>query len=358
LKIKRFLVHSMPQAMKQIRLELGKEAVIISSRTVRRGGVKGFFLPKMLEVTAAAEDVVDEQKTAEEGQWLLEQEQLLIKQEIGELKKLIQQKLNTAPDADAPEKCWDLLASLEINKELIDSLLQGVSFSNHEAAELDAGWFRELILPKLTTMLTTENRPALPNRIMCFVGPTGVGKTTTIAKLAAHFTFFQQKKVGLITLDTYRIGAVDQLKTYGEIIGIPVEVAMTPHDLKQVVDKFREKDIVLIDTMGYPAQNKARLHELCGFLKVIKPIDNHLVLSCTTKYQDLLKIAHDYKLLKYNYLIFTKLDETDTFGAILNLVHLTNIPVAYITNGQNVPEAIEPVTPEKLARLILGAVSL
>jgi len=341
----------MPQAMEQIRRELGMEAVIISSHKIRQSGLKGFFLPKVIEVTAAIEDTHTIQKAAE----LIEHQYL--KQEMIELKALVQQSFGKTAESDLLGKWREVLLELEINKYIIEDLLQGIATGKLDKPLPDESWFTELMHTKIAGMLTPDRKSTFPNRIMCFVGPTGVGKTTTLAKLAAQFAFFQQKKVGLVTLDTYRIGAVDQLKTYGEIIGIPVEVAMTPKDLKKVIAKFEEKDLILIDTMGHPTQNKVRLYELKTILDTIQPVENYLVLSCATKSRDLVKIAGDYQLLNYTNLIFTKIDETNTLGSILNVVQTTKLPVAYITNGQKVPEDIEPATPEKLARLILGKVS-
>jgi flagellar biosynthesis protein FlhF len=160
--------------------------------------------------------------------------------------------------------------------------------------------------------------------------------------------------VGLITIDTYRVGAVQQLSIYGEILGVPVEAAFTPQELRQKVERFADRDVVLIDTVGRSPRNDLRLAELQSFLDTLDQVDSFLVLSCTTRAKDLEEAAAKYGRLKPSWLIFTKLDESTYRGAIVNVVASTGLPVAYITNGQNVPDDIERASPERLARLILG----
>lgn len=191
-------------------------------------------------------------------------------------------------------------------------------------------------------------------RIISFIGPTGVGKTTTIAKLAAQFALFQRKKVSIITIDTYRIGAVEQLKIYGEIIGASVDVVMNPVELVEAVEKNIDKDVIFIDTAGRSYKNAMQIRMLKSFLEKIPQGEVFLVLSCSTKEQDLVKNIEKFGPLKFSQFIFTKTDETDNLGAILNLALEFKIPVGYITNGQNVPDDIEVMNPDKLVKTLLG----
>ncbi|MDW7675076.1 MAG: GTPase, partial [Bacillota bacterium] len=191
---------------------------------------------------------------------------------------------------------------------------------------------------------------------VAFIGPTGVGKTTTIAKLAAHFTILEKKQVGLITADTYRIAAVEQLKTYAEIIGVPLEVVFTPEEMKRGLAKFAEKDIVLIDTAGRSHKNQLHMSELRSFLNYDTTIDIEkvLVLSAASKNIDLYEIVDKYSSdIIIDKIIFTKLDETSTFGPLLNISYKSKKALSYLTTGQNVPDDIELANPQRIANIIV-----
>lgn len=189
--------------------------------------------------------------------------------------------------------------------------------------------------------------------VVALIGPTGVGKTTTIGKLAAGFSIIDRRKVALVTADTYRVAAVEQLRTFGEIIGVPVEIAMTPDDLQEAIKRHSDKELVFIDTAGRSPHHEAHMSELQKFLEKASPDLTMLVMSVTTNADDQAKVLEKFK--KYStHLILTKLDESTHLGSILDLVTKTPLPIAYLTNGQNVPDDIEAATPEKLAQSILG----
>lgn len=190
-------------------------------------------------------------------------------------------------------------------------------------------------------------------RVVALIGPTGVGKTTTIGKLAAGFSIVDKRKVALITADTYRVAAVEQLKTFGEIIGVPVEVVMTPVGLREALAQHSDKELIFIDTAGRSPQHELHMSELRAFLDRAVPDLTILVMSATTQTKDQLRVFHRFESLA-THLIFTKLDETVSGGTLLNVLDQTSLPVAYLTTGQNVPDDIEVATPERLARYILG----
>jgi flagellar biosynthesis protein FlhF len=243
------------------------------------------------------------------------------------------------------------LLAQELEEELVTSLLDAV----------EEGVTEDILSDILRTRLADHLRQRVAGRsrqrVQAFIGPTGVGKTTTLAKIAAHYSLYEGQKVGLITLDTYRIGAVDQLKTYAEIMGLPLEVAMTPRDLRGAMDRLESCDVILIDTAGRAPENKAMLAETRGFLEVIPEREVYLVLSCTTRRQDLLLAAEHFRSLQYNRLIFTKMDETGSPGVIVTVAAAAGVPLAYITTGQDVPDDLEAADPHLLARRIWEAVA-
>ena len=189
--------------------------------------------------------------------------------------------------------------------------------------------------------------------IVAFVGPTGVGKTTTIAKLAAHFSLYKEKKVAMITADTFRVGAIEQLKLYGDLLEIPVLVIYRPEDIKNMLLDLSGFDLLLVDTMGFSPNNRMQIKKIKGLLDVIDPTDIHIVISAATKNQDMIQILNNYKELNYKKLIITKLDETKSYGMILNALKTTGCSLSYLTAGQNVPDDIEIASAEKIADMIL-----
>lgn len=194
-------------------------------------------------------------------------------------------------------------------------------------------------------------------KIVLFMGPTGVGKTTTIAKLASDFTMTEKKKVALLTADTYRIAAAEQLRTYANILEAPFRVIYTEEDAKQAVQDFSNFDFVFVDTAGHSHKNEEQMENMQKLIDAVKEVGEYqafLVLSATTKYRDLLKIASSYKEIVEYQLIFTKLDETATCGNLLNLKLYADVPIAYVTCGQNVPDDIERFNPQKTVKQLLG----
>lgn len=194
-------------------------------------------------------------------------------------------------------------------------------------------------------------------KVVFFVGPTGVGKTTTIAKIASSFRVEQNKKVALLTADTYRIAAAEQLRTYANILEVPFRVVYTAQEISQAIEDFKDYDYVLVDTTGHSPNNEAQregMAELVSSVETTARKEIFLVLSASTKYRDLMKIADTYKEIADYKLIFTKLDETSTLGNIYNLKMYTGAQLSYVTYGQNVPDDIEYFNPQSTVKLLLG----
>lgn len=189
---------------------------------------------------------------------------------------------------------------------------------------------------------------------IALIGPTGVGKTTTLAKLAAHYLSRHSPSIALITIDTYRIAAVEQLKVYGEIMHLPVEVVISPEQLDQALLKHRDKELVLIDTAGRSPRDSYCIEELAAFLRSDLGIDKHLVLSATTRELELTETVRRFDRVGIDRIIFTKIDECSQLGSLFNIQIQYGKPLSFVTNGQRVPEDLIEITPEKVASLIMS----
>jgi flagellar biosynthesis protein FlhF len=198
-----------------------------------------------------------------------------------------------------------------------------------------------------------EMRKKKSTSVVAFVGPTGVGKTTTIAKLAARAYLTDKRPVRLVTVDTYRIAGAEQLRTYARILGVPCDVVMTPAALCDVVDGAQPGELVFLDTPGRSPHNRQRLVELRHVLDAVERDETYLLVSGTTRSVDLWEVARGFHTLEPNRLIFTKLDEAANFGNIVNFAYRQQLPLSYFTTGQTVPDDIESVSPDRLASLLL-----
>lgn len=393
MKIKRYLARDMTEAMKLIKADLGSEAVIISSRKVRSRGFFGYFLPRRLEVTAALDEpqVQQNQNQAQEAvavaaggfrsaltaatvpSWTIPPDLRAVSaaektpvtqlhRELTEIKDLLtrfSQGLSPDPEGDeAFFETWQrLLEDGEIQPEYIAELMKElrrqVDTTDVRRNDLARLCLQNEIVRLVEPAYAQESR----SRVLAFIGPTGVGKTTTLAKMAAQYTLFHAKNCAIITIDTYRIGAVEQLKIYAEIMGVPLEIAMTPRDFQEAVHRHRNKDFILVDTAGRPSHNSEKVAELRSYFDTLdEPAEVILVLSSNTKHRDLVRSVKHFGKVNYSRLIFTKVDETDTLGCILNIICHTGLPVTQITDGQNVPDDIQSLYPKKLAKLLTKGV--
>lgn len=293
-----------------------------------------------------------------------------IEQKLNTLQDLLEKQMTMGREEEKEEKeravdknqaYLDLIRKQLIDNEVEESYveqileeIEGTLKNNSTLDNILASVYQKIVLkigsPHLIDLKTKRTR------YIFFIGPTGVGKTTTIAKIASVMKLAKKSKVALITSDTYRIAAVEQLKIYSNILGIPLKVVYAAEEMEKVREELRGFDLVLVDTAGRSHNNQEQKEDLNNILKTVPDSDKEifLVLSATTKYKDLVKIASTYsEICKYN-LIFTKLDETDTIGNIFNMHILTGAPLSYTTCGQNVPNDIGKIDAQKIAKQLLG----
>ena len=379
MRVKKYTASSMTEAMQQIREELGSEAVILSSKPAYTSGFLGLFRKRNIEVIAAVEPVQQSvspsvknksrkrpekaiqdrvQKAPEPPEPIKEEHKLL--REIEELKGLVKNIQAPAPSHTYPEKLQfmhDRLVDQEVVPEIRLQVMEQLSKRwNASKEEPDASevhrWFEDVLLGVLAD--TQNGGPGLEKKYINIVGPTGVGKTTTLAKIAAEAMLKHNKKVAFITTDTYRIAAIDQLKTYAKILNVPIEVAYNLEDFKRAADRFSHYDNVFIDTAGRNFRNPQYVQELGEIINFTDEMETYLVLSLTSKQRDMEDIYQQFQTIPIKQMIFTKADETSTYGALVNFIHSQKLGVAYITNGQDVPDDIEKATASHIVKIIAG----
>jgi flagellar biosynthesis protein FlhF len=252
------------------------------------------------------------------------------------------------------------LLESEVAAELADEVIGQVRDELTAAELADSDIVHQTVLRHLAAIIPGDGDVPRPGRpadgrplIIALVGPTGVGKTTTVAKLAAAYKLRHGKRVGLITTDTYRIAAVDQLRTYAEIIGLPLKVAMSPADIPAICEALNDCDVILIDTAGRSQRDAGRLEELRQFIDAARPHQTHLVLSSAASQSVLVEAAQRFAHVSPDRIIFTKVDEAVNFGVLVTVAHKVALKLSYITTGQEVPDHIEVGRPERIARLLL-----
>ena len=252
------------------------------------------------------------------------------------------------------EQLTDNEVSYNYAKQIIDEITHAGNIRTLD--DMLACVYQKIILKLGETKPISFNKEDKKPKVIFFMGPTGVGKTTTIAKLSSKLILEEKKKIAIFTADTYRIAAVEQIKTYANILSIPVEVVYEGKDLKNILPKYKEYDYILVDTAGRSHKNKEQIDDLKTLFEAFSKnsISTYLVLSATTKYTDLKRITSLYNDISDYGLIFTKLDETDAIGNILNIKLDTGMPLSYVSYGQNVPDDIEVMNPQIIAKQVLG----
>jgi flagellar biosynthesis protein FlhF len=395
MKIKTFYAKTMAEALEDIKANLGPDALLLSTKEIpSRSGVgrssSGF------EVVAASDSHNDSSVSSVNGQTahaitagpapgnddsaefldaaevelgLYSRNSLLRNHSLPGAKLTSatrpRSKKRTAKSAQEAETPFTGTVCLSLYQGLVESGVQewlATKLVGDALANLDSKQRRSkpAILRSLTTVArsmisapqTEDGMPA--KKIVVFVGPTGVGKTTSIAKLAARLALQKRKKVVLMTLDGYRIGAVEQLRTYARLMGIPFRFVNQVEDLPRALQEQRQKDYILIDTAGRAPKDLEAMGDLATFLQECSNIERHLVLSATTKPADLKEIVDRFEVCKPDHLIFTKLDETSTLGPILNELVRTHKSFSYYSDGQRVPDDLHAVSGDRIIDMVLN----
>lgn len=427
MRLKTYRARTMADAFAQVKKDLGKEAVILHTRSFKVGTILGFFGRPVVEITAsddiraagprqvrAALDQPAPSRTpaaatprpsavaraygqspapapapaapiapAEDRATLAVRDVArmalqpasssadAIACEIAAIKRMVGQVLQSrgpaaAPPTSMPEpllKHYLALLENEVAREIADEIASAIRDELTPAELSDDQIVRQCVLRRLEAMIPVAGDVARPVRpadgrplTIALVGPTGVGKTTTIAKLAATYRLRHGRKVALITSDTYRIAAVDQLRTYANIIGIPLSVVMTPAEMQAAMAEHSGADVILLDTAGRSPSDCKRLSELRAMLDAAQPHQTHLVLSSVASESALLRTAERFSPLSPSMVIFTKLDEATSFGVLVNVARRMQAKVSFFTTGQEVPDDIEPSRADRLARMVLDGV--
>ncbi len=367
MRSKTYRARTMKEALARVRKDLGGDALILGSREARRKGLFGLSRKTLVEVDAAlpaADSAAVSVKTPSLAQApspsRLEQ---TFGADLTRLHAMVQalsqagridHLLPDLPPALAPAYA----ALLESDApEILARRLVRLAAERLEPDELDhAQAVARALRDALAEMIPIAPPIPIggPRRIIALVGPTGVGKTTTVAKLAANIKLTTAARVGLVTVDTYRIAAVEQLRTYAEIIDVPLAVAADPREMKTALEELGDVDLVFIDTAGRGPRDEVKIRELAEFLEEARPDQIHLVLSAAAAPRSLRAAVDRFAVAAVNRIILTKLDELEAPGALLGAVALSTRPISYLTTGQTVPDDIEPANRDRLARLILG----
>ncbi len=398
--IKKFTAKTEKEALDLAKKELGEGVVVMNVKKVKKKGFLAFLQPQLVEVTVALEDesekysaavsainsvIASSQQKAPEPpakpvnvpeppvekkessaieekldslQYLLEQ-QLQKPEEEKESKEAREEEKKEETETDKFMKLLhNTMLDNEVDEKYANQIIEEIAQINKPNIPFDyalANTYQKMILKFGKPESITPAQSGV--KVVFFIGPTGVGKTTTIAKIASKFSVDEKKKVALLTADTYRIAAAEQLRVYANILEVPFRVIYSVEEIQKALEDFRGYDYIFIDTAGHSHQNstqKDNVHHLINSLDGRIEKEIYLVLSATTKYRDLISIADSYKEMTDYKLIFTKLDETTTLGNLLNMKLYTEAPLSYVTYGQNVPDDIEEFNPQKTVKRLLG----
>ena len=313
---------------------------------------------KLVSVESDAEQLSSETETASEDATDLdvkEQEILDLQNQLEEMKSMLVEMSRNKDEAGGIPNLQRAMEAQGISQHVLEDMISKLNGTEILAPQnsIKALKALEKYVRKAIRIANGITLYSDKPKIVALIGPTGVGKTTTLAKIAAKFVLEEGAKVALITADTYRISAVEQLKTYSDILGLPLEIVYNPQALQEAIEKHRDKQLILLDTAGRSQYNAYQMKELSELLNIDADIEKHLVMSATTKTSDGLELLDNFSLCKPDRVIFTKVDETKTHGIILNILHRRKAALSYLTNGQSVPDDIEPASIEKLAELLL-----
>lgn len=407
--IKKFQAGTETEAIMLAKEELGKDAIVMNIKTVSPKGIYKLFRKASVEITAAVDDTVPQQSAVrkefsvpEKSSFKLnsnviydkigdsfpgkEKEKAVneekndasaIEKKLNNLQNLLEKQLNDkqlsnkqlsnkseedtaeVKKTDPPyvQLIYNQLIRNEMDEQYVNQILSEIENKFKKDTAIDnilANVYQKIILKlgQPQTIELLENK----TKVVFFIGPTGVGKTTTIAKIASTLKLSKKAKVAMLTSDTYRIAAVEQLRTYANILGVPMKVVYTGEEINEAREEFKDYDVILIDTAGRSHKNREQRDDIEKLVQSVneEAREVYLVLSATTKYKDLIRITECYSEITNYRLIFTKLDETISVGNIFNIKMLTNADLSYTTNGQNVPDDIGKIDTQETAKKLLG----
>ena len=375
MKIKTFHARTMAEALRSVKEEFGTEGLILSAKEFPARSASWFREKSQVEVVAAIDtaqeaelDLYTSSRAAEmsrsEGAAEAERRTRLPKvdEEYSEMRRALYSLTRPSgpsaslfSDAAAYELYHNLVAN-EVNEWLAYKLLDEAQLRLPPGVRGQRPALTEAVTEVARKLIRTEeDGNGLPaKKIIAFVGPTGVGKTTAAVKLAARLAL-EKKKVVLLSTDVFRIGAVEQLKIYAGLMGLPCRAVAEAGELPRAIQENSQRDYILIDTAGCCQRDLGAVRELMALLKESPDIERHLVLSATTKPLDLQEIVDRFRVCDPDHLLFTKLDETSTFGPIFNELVRTQKPLSYIADGQRVPEDLHAVRGEQIVDIVLNA---
>jgi flagellar biosynthesis protein FlhF len=340
MQIKRFEAKNMQEALLQVKKALGPEAIILSTKTLKKAAGGPGPARAAIEVVAG----IDPQSPADKAP---------APPSAGQ----VPERPGSAAEEPLPVDAFlQRVRSAGFVPDFVTSLADGLRKRRNGRAEKPPADPRGFLKRHLMEAVDVAGPEINRSRLWAFIGPTGVGKTTTLAKLAAHFSLREGRKVALVTADTYRIGAVEQLQTYARILKLPLEIAAEREDLGRIIGSFGERDLILIDTAGRNPFHGRQLQELKDLLAIEEPIAYHLVLSATTKDGDLARIVHHFSLFPFVSYVFTKIDETEEYTSLFNQLWRDRKPLSFLTTGQKVPEDIEVASKGRVANLVLQTI--
>jgi flagellar biosynthesis protein FlhF len=382
MEIQTFRAKTLREALAQVREHLGPDAAVLHTRELNRGLMGRLWGGRVFEV-AASNEVSVASRLPSQPDCSVQQAVAVrsapvdcdyrsryrqdfrhrISNQLGELQSLVDElctNSNAHARSELPEGMFRVFTDLieaEIDETCARDFLDQAraTFGNGEL--VDPLLLKARIVQLLEDDLRTTGPIATSAsgcRVVAMVGPTGVGKTTTIAKLAANFRLREKKRVGLITVDTYRVAAVEQLRTYADIIDLPMEVVATPREMREAVQRLRDLDLVLMDTAGRSPRDEVRIQELKSMLGEAEAAEVHLVLNSTASAKSLLGTVERFSDVGTTAMLLTKLDEATGLGHLLPVVRNSPLPISYLTDGQDVPDDIQVAQPRKFAQLLLA----
>ncbi|MEN1680276.1 MAG: flagellar biosynthesis protein FlhF [Planctomycetota bacterium] len=381
MQIKTYRAKSIQQALARVRQDLGPDASVLHTRRVGGGVLRRWIWGEEIEVAATAGEPVAEaavnqpmagfdHRSRYREQLRAEPVGIALGEPISVLEHEAEAPVAAPPIAEppiveplapepAPEAFFDaftLLLEAEVEPDICQALIGELQTRPQaDGSEQTVAALKEIISARLPIAGPITPSGGDSPRVAALVGPTGVGKTTTIAKLAANFRLRDGLRVGLITVDTYRVAAVEQLRTYADIIDLPMEVVATPREMRGALDRLSGLDLVLMDTAGRSPRDAVKVQELKSILAEANADEVHLVLSTTAGPKSLVATASRFTEVGVTSLLLTKLDEATGLGPVLSLTAATGLPISYLTNGQTVPDDIQVAQAESLADGILGA---